>query len=224
MFLWGKQDIIFLLIPNLKCFHNTIYSLFCGISCLCKLTLILSHTSHRWSSRLSLSPPLSAFTEATTLFSRQSTLEDLDGMPECIPKTSERARPKLRKMYGLDLSNSSMDSGSSFMSRCLASVSPLHCTHLCYSSSSLALTRWMHLVFPVFSSKDVSRSVFCWFSAESLHDLKLKKLCVYYILSKPQRFPEECMSFFYSVICGWNSQNFSSFSVHWDMLHHTFSS
>nr|XP_046263796.1 piezo-type mechanosensitive ion channel component 2 isoform X4 [Scatophagus argus]XP_046263797.1 piezo-type mechanosensitive ion channel component 2 isoform X4 [Scatophagus argus] len=58
----------------------------------------------------------SAFTEATTLFSRQSTLEDLDGMPECIPKTSERARPKLRKMYSLDMSNSSMDSGSSFMS------------------------------------------------------------------------------------------------------------
>ncbi|XP_038573421.1 piezo-type mechanosensitive ion channel component 2 isoform X2 [Micropterus salmoides] len=58
----------------------------------------------------------SAQTEATTLFSRQSTLEDLDGMPECIPKTSERARPKLRKMYGLDMSNSSMDSCSSFMS------------------------------------------------------------------------------------------------------------
>ncbi|XP_054623072.1 piezo-type mechanosensitive ion channel component 2 isoform X2 [Dunckerocampus dactyliophorus] len=59
----------------------------------------------------------SAYTEATTLFSRQSTLEDLDGMPECIPKTSERARPKLRKMYGLDVSNSSMDSCSSFVSR-----------------------------------------------------------------------------------------------------------
>ncbi|XP_061654308.1 piezo-type mechanosensitive ion channel component 2 [Phyllopteryx taeniolatus] len=59
----------------------------------------------------------SAYTEATTLFSRQSTLEDLDGMPECIPKTSERARPKLRKIYGLDVSNSSMDSGSSFVSR-----------------------------------------------------------------------------------------------------------
>ncbi|XP_047198071.1 piezo-type mechanosensitive ion channel component 2 [Hippoglossus stenolepis] len=58
----------------------------------------------------------SAVTEATNLFSRQSTLEDLDGMPECIPKTSERARPKLRKMYGLDQSNSSMDSASSFMS------------------------------------------------------------------------------------------------------------
>ncbi|XP_077471860.1 piezo-type mechanosensitive ion channel component 2 isoform X4 [Stigmatopora argus] len=59
----------------------------------------------------------SAYTEATTLFSRQSTLEDLDGMPECIPKTSERARPKLRKMYSVDMSNSSMDSASSFVSR-----------------------------------------------------------------------------------------------------------
>ncbi|XP_054480874.1 LOW QUALITY PROTEIN: piezo-type mechanosensitive ion channel component 2 [Anoplopoma fimbria] len=58
----------------------------------------------------------SAFTEATTLFSRQSTLEDLDAMPECIPKTSERARPKLHKMYGLDVSNSSMESCSSFIS------------------------------------------------------------------------------------------------------------
>uniref|UniRef100_A0A674NBV1 Piezo type mechanosensitive ion channel component 2 n=1 Tax=Takifugu rubripes TaxID=31033 RepID=A0A674NBV1_TAKRU len=64
----------------------------------------------------SASGSMSAFTEATTLFSRQSTLEDLDGMPECIPKTSERARPKLRKMYSMDMSNSSMDSGSSFMS------------------------------------------------------------------------------------------------------------
>ncbi|XP_034063652.1 piezo-type mechanosensitive ion channel component 2 isoform X3 [Gymnodraco acuticeps] len=58
----------------------------------------------------------SGYTEATNLFSRQSTLEDLDGMPECIPKTSERARPKLRKMYGLDASTSSVDSCSSFMS------------------------------------------------------------------------------------------------------------
>uniref|UniRef100_A0A8C9X545 Piezo type mechanosensitive ion channel component 2 n=1 Tax=Sander lucioperca TaxID=283035 RepID=A0A8C9X545_SANLU len=69
---------------------------------------------------------------ATTLFSRQSTLEDLDGMPECIPKTSERARPKLRKMCGLDVSNSSVDSCSSFMSRCLASASPIYThTHTC---------------------------------------------------------------------------------------------
>ncbi|XP_034038368.1 piezo-type mechanosensitive ion channel component 2 [Thalassophryne amazonica] len=58
----------------------------------------------------------SAYTEATMLFSRQSTLDDLDGMPECVPKTSERARPKLRKMHGLDMSNSSMDSGSSLVS------------------------------------------------------------------------------------------------------------
>ncbi|XP_044075319.1 piezo-type mechanosensitive ion channel component 2 isoform X3 [Siniperca chuatsi] len=58
----------------------------------------------------------SAPTEATTLFSRQSTLEDLDGMPESSPKTSQRARPKLCKMYSLDMSNSSMDSCSSFIS------------------------------------------------------------------------------------------------------------
>ncbi|XP_062285794.1 piezo-type mechanosensitive ion channel component 2 [Scomber scombrus] len=58
----------------------------------------------------------SAYTEATTLFSRQSTLEDLDSMSEKIPKTSERARPTLRKIYGLDTSKSSMESGSSFMS------------------------------------------------------------------------------------------------------------
>ncbi|KAM6918193.1 piezo-type mechanosensitive ion channel component 2 [Xenentodon cancila] len=58
----------------------------------------------------------SAYTEATTLFSRQSTLEDMDALPENIPKTSERDRPKLRKMYSMDMSNSSVDSGSSFMS------------------------------------------------------------------------------------------------------------
>uniref|UniRef100_A0A8C5GXQ7 Piezo-type mechanosensitive ion channel component n=1 Tax=Gouania willdenowi TaxID=441366 RepID=A0A8C5GXQ7_GOUWI len=66
----------------------------------------------------------SAFTEATTLFSRQSTLEDMDA--ENIPKTSERARPKLRKMCGMDVSNSSMDSGSSVMSRCLPAIIPSH--------------------------------------------------------------------------------------------------
>uniref|UniRef100_A0A8C5CAX9 Piezo-type mechanosensitive ion channel component n=1 Tax=Gadus morhua TaxID=8049 RepID=A0A8C5CAX9_GADMO len=59
-----------------------------------------------------LSVHTSGYTEATML-SRQSTLDDLDGMPECIPKTSERARPKLRKIYGMDASNSSADSGSS---------------------------------------------------------------------------------------------------------------
>uniref|UniRef100_A0A3Q0T344 Piezo type mechanosensitive ion channel component 2 n=1 Tax=Amphilophus citrinellus TaxID=61819 RepID=A0A3Q0T344_AMPCI len=55
-------------------------------------------------------------TDATTLFSRQSTLEDMDAMPECIPKTSERARPKLKRSPRLDMSSSSMDSGSSFIS------------------------------------------------------------------------------------------------------------
>ncbi|KAL4623589.1 piezo-type mechanosensitive ion channel component 2 isoform X1 [Arapaima gigas] len=54
----------------------------------------------------------SAYTEATMLFSRQSTLDDL----ESVPKTSERARPKLRKMYGMEISNSSADSGSSTVS------------------------------------------------------------------------------------------------------------
>lgn len=58
----------------------------------------------------------SAYTEATMLFSRQSTLDELEGMPECIPKTSERARPKLRKMRVLDDPNSSVDSGSSLVS------------------------------------------------------------------------------------------------------------
>ncbi|KAJ8272895.1 hypothetical protein GJAV_G00094700 [Gymnothorax javanicus] len=58
----------------------------------------------------------SNYTEATTLFSRQSTLDDLDAMPESVPKTSERARPKLRKMHSLDMSTGSTDSGSSAMS------------------------------------------------------------------------------------------------------------
>uniref|UniRef100_A0A670IJB7 Piezo type mechanosensitive ion channel component 2 n=1 Tax=Podarcis muralis TaxID=64176 RepID=A0A670IJB7_PODMU len=54
----------------------------------------------------------SCCTEATTLLlSRQSTLDDLDG-PDPIPKTSERARPRLRKMYSMDMSSSSADSGS----------------------------------------------------------------------------------------------------------------
>uniref|UniRef100_A0A3B3UI10 Piezo type mechanosensitive ion channel component 2 n=1 Tax=Poecilia latipinna TaxID=48699 RepID=A0A3B3UI10_9TELE len=58
----------------------------------------------------------SAITEATTLFSRQSTLEDMDPMPENIPKTSQRPRPSLRKMYSMDIANSSIDSGSSIVS------------------------------------------------------------------------------------------------------------
>ncbi|XP_034147363.1 piezo-type mechanosensitive ion channel component 2 isoform X2 [Esox lucius] len=59
----------------------------------------------------------SAYTEATMLFSRQGTLDDLDGMPSDIPipKTSERPRPKLRKIYGLEASKSS-DSSSSQVS------------------------------------------------------------------------------------------------------------
>ncbi|XP_031802511.1 piezo-type mechanosensitive ion channel component 2 isoform X4 [Sarcophilus harrisii] len=65
----------------------------------------------------------SCYTEATLLFSRQSTLDDLDGR-ETIPKTSERARPRLRKMYSMDMSSSSADSGS------LASSEPTQCTLL----------------------------------------------------------------------------------------------
>uniref|UniRef100_A0A673LGM8 Piezo-type mechanosensitive ion channel component 2-like n=1 Tax=Sinocyclocheilus rhinocerous TaxID=307959 RepID=A0A673LGM8_9TELE len=72
-----------------------------------------SHSLDSFASRDSMS---SAYTEATMLFSRQSTLDDLDDMPQNIPKTSERTHPKLRKMYGLDMSNSSADSGSSVMS------------------------------------------------------------------------------------------------------------
>ncbi|XP_069469470.1 piezo-type mechanosensitive ion channel component 2 isoform X2 [Ambystoma mexicanum] len=63
----------------------------------------------------------SCYTEATMLFSRQSTLDDLDG-PDPIPKTSERARPRLRKMHSMDMSSSSADSGS------IASSEPTQCT------------------------------------------------------------------------------------------------
>lgn len=59
------------------------------------------------------------------LFSRQSTLDDLDG-PDSVPKTSERARPRLRKMQSMDMSSSSADSGS-IVSRCL--------THACFVHS-----------------------------------------------------------------------------------------
>ncbi|XP_053322004.1 piezo-type mechanosensitive ion channel component 2 [Spea bombifrons] len=63
----------------------------------------------------------SCYTEATMLFSRQSTLDDLDG-PDTVPKTSERVRPRLRKMYSMDMSSSSADSGS------IASSEPTQCT------------------------------------------------------------------------------------------------
>lgn len=72
----------------------------------------------------------SGYTEATMLFSRQSTLDDLDDVPQNVPKTSERARPKLHKMYGVDASYSSADSGSSNVSRfimLLCILIHLHC-------------------------------------------------------------------------------------------------
>uniref|UniRef100_A0A6Q2X453 Piezo-type mechanosensitive ion channel component n=1 Tax=Esox lucius TaxID=8010 RepID=A0A6Q2X453_ESOLU len=70
--------------------------------------------------------PTSAYTEATMLFSRQGTLDDLDGMPSDIPipKTSERPRPKLRKIYGLEASKSS-DSSSSQVSSLASNCSIL---------------------------------------------------------------------------------------------------
>nr|XP_033789985.1 piezo-type mechanosensitive ion channel component 2 isoform X2 [Geotrypetes seraphini] len=63
----------------------------------------------------------SCYTEATMLFSRQSTLDDIDGA-ETIPKTSERPRARLRKTYSMDMSSSSADSGS------IASSEPTQCT------------------------------------------------------------------------------------------------
>ncbi|KAG5268877.1 hypothetical protein AALO_G00217460 [Alosa alosa] len=47
----------------------------------------------------------SAYTESTLLYC-QSTLDHSEGTVENVPKTSERARPKLCKMTGLDLSSS----------------------------------------------------------------------------------------------------------------------
>lgn len=84
----------------------------------------------------------SCYTEATMLFSRQSTLDDLDG-PDSVPKTSERARPRLRKMQSMDMSSSSADSGS-IVSRCL--------THACF----------VHYMFPPshYSDCSVRGSVF----------------------------------------------------------------
>ncbi|KAG8442206.1 hypothetical protein GDO86_011126 [Hymenochirus boettgeri] len=86
-----------------------------------------SHQSHdkiaskRMDSADSVDSISSCCTEATMLFSRQSTLDDLDG-PDTVPKTSERARPRLRKMYSMDMSSSSADSAS------IASSEPTQCT------------------------------------------------------------------------------------------------
>ncbi|XP_055224010.1 piezo-type mechanosensitive ion channel component 2 isoform X1 [Gorilla gorilla gorilla] len=81
-----------------------------------------AQTAHRMDSLDSHDSISSCYTEATMLFSRQSTLDDLDGQE--IPKTSERARPRLRKMLSMDMSSSSADSGS------LASSEPTQCTML----------------------------------------------------------------------------------------------
>uniref|UniRef100_A0A671NM78 Piezo-type mechanosensitive ion channel component 2-like n=1 Tax=Sinocyclocheilus anshuiensis TaxID=1608454 RepID=A0A671NM78_9TELE len=104
------------------------------------------HSLDSFASRDSMS---SAYTEATMLFSCQSTLDDLDDMPQNIPKTSERARPKLRKMYGLNMSNSSADSGSSVMSRFSVSNNNTGNTKVCNFSSPAKLVH--------------NRSVICWY-------------------------------------------------------------
>uniref|UniRef100_A0A671NMD1 Piezo-type mechanosensitive ion channel component 2-like n=1 Tax=Sinocyclocheilus anshuiensis TaxID=1608454 RepID=A0A671NMD1_9TELE len=80
---------------------------------------------------------------STMLFSCQSTLDDLDDMPQNIPKTSERARPKLRKMYGLNMSNSSADSGISVSNNNTGN------TKVCNFSSPAKLVH--------------NRSVICWY-------------------------------------------------------------
>ncbi|XP_058871632.1 piezo-type mechanosensitive ion channel component 2-like isoform X2 [Acipenser ruthenus] len=79
------------------------------------------HSLDSAASRDSLS---SVYTEATMLFSWQSTVDDLDRPPEHVPKTSERARLKLRKMYSMEMSSSSADSGS------IVSSEPTQCTTL----------------------------------------------------------------------------------------------
>ncbi|XP_051552940.1 piezo-type mechanosensitive ion channel component 2-like [Myxocyprinus asiaticus] len=85
----------------------------------------VGHSMDSFASRDSIS---SAYTEATMLFSRQSTLDDLDDMPQNIPKTSERARPKLRKMYNLDMSTSSVDSDISSEATQCVTLFPLQGT------------------------------------------------------------------------------------------------
>lgn len=124
--------------------------------------LMQPRASQHWSLHLSLPPCLSASTQATTLFSRQSTLEDLDGMPECIPKTSERARPKLRKMYSMDMSNSSMDSGSSFVSRCLVPLCPPPFHSHQHEHSDCMLCSFMRNMDLFFSPHPLP---FCWLHA-----------------------------------------------------------
>lgn len=88
------------------------------------------------------------------LFSRQSTLDDLDG-PETVPKTSERARPGLRKMLSMDVSSSSAESAS------LAS----RCSHVHALSVTVSPPPW---VIAQMSSCDLC--VFVNFYFKNVHD------------------------------------------------------
>uniref|UniRef100_A0A672QS97 Piezo-type mechanosensitive ion channel component 2-like n=1 Tax=Sinocyclocheilus grahami TaxID=75366 RepID=A0A672QS97_SINGR len=109
----------------------------------CMLTREVKKVLYIIKSNKVINSTFNAYTEATMLFSRQSTLDDLDDMPQNIPKTSERARPKLRKMYGLDMSNSSADSGISVSNNNTGN------TKVCNFSSPAKLVH--------------NRSLICWF-------------------------------------------------------------
>ena len=78
------------------------------------------------------------------LFSRQSTLDDLDG-PETVPKTSERARPGLRKMLSMDVSSSSAES-TSLGSRC----SPVHALSVTVSAPARVIAQMSYCDLCVF--------------------------------------------------------------------------
>uniref|UniRef100_A0AAR2K8G4 Piezo-type mechanosensitive ion channel component n=1 Tax=Pygocentrus nattereri TaxID=42514 RepID=A0AAR2K8G4_PYGNA len=55
-------------------------------------------------------PPL-VYTESTLLYT-QSTLESSEAATDCVPRTSERARPRLCRLPGLDLSSSAESAAS----------------------------------------------------------------------------------------------------------------
>ncbi|KAL7887586.1 hypothetical protein AOLI_G00053070 [Acnodon oligacanthus] len=64
----------------------------------------------------------SVYTESTLLYT-QSTLESSEAATDCVPRTSERARPRLCRLPGLDLSSSAESAAStapSEVSQCTA--------------------------------------------------------------------------------------------------------
>uniref|UniRef100_A0A3B3RZ37 Piezo-type mechanosensitive ion channel component 2a, tandem duplicate 2 n=1 Tax=Paramormyrops kingsleyae TaxID=1676925 RepID=A0A3B3RZ37_9TELE len=89
--------------------------------CLC---LSISH--ELLALHLSPCPSGSAFTQGTMPFSRQSTQEELDGAVENVPRHSESDRPKLRKMYSVDVSDSAACSSSRYLNVAFPCYSPCH--------------------------------------------------------------------------------------------------